>query len=92
MSLVRYRARAEHLTTKTVKDDNAEGGERQELDGGSTHHPELTEFTGLVTRLHKPESKNAPTKADIVIFAPGRAPEHVAEVVEGDDEGEFEFV
>ena len=79
---------AESHKTKTVKAEH--GSKPVELDG-SIHHPELTDFAGLVTREHDTAKGEAET-FDIVIFPPGRAPSHIEGVVEGDEPGEIEIV
>jgi hypothetical protein len=89
----------EHHTTTTK---TPHGGEAVEL-AGSVHHPELTDFAGLVTRVHPAvtavgATKTAPAVAakpatyDIVIFPPGRAPVHVENVRVGKDDGQIELV
>ena len=75
--LVRYRAAEAHLT-KTVRG--------QDLLEGSIHHPELAEFTGIVTQEHEDGT------ADLVIFPPGRPPAHVAGAQSGDGPGTFSRV
>lgn len=66
--VVRYRVHEGH-EGETLKDGKTLKG--------SIHHPELTEFTGLVTRSHGDGTH------DIVIFPPNRAPVHVNGVGEG---------
>lgn len=81
-----YHTPTEHLTTTTK---SHVGEEPVELEG-SIHHPEQSDFTGLVTAEHK-RGATEKESFDIVIFPPGRAPVHVADVLEGDAPGEFEY-
>ena len=48
---------------------------------GSIHHPEMTAFTGLVTRVNDDGSY------DLLIFPPARSPVHVAGVPYGTGPG-----
>jgi hypothetical protein len=74
--------------TNTIKKPHGEAGKELE---GSTHHAELREFAGLVTREHAPAGKKKAETFDIVIFPPGKAPVHVEGVLEGKDAGEIQI-
>ncbi|HEY2068265.1 MAG TPA: hypothetical protein VGG48_01825 [Rhizomicrobium sp.] len=90
-SHVIYHTHDEHRTVTTKKQLGEEAVELQ----GSIHHPELTDFAGLVTRLSAGPSagKKKPAQLhDIVIFPPGRAPTHVEGVSEGREAGEIEVI
>ena len=62
---------------------------------GSIHHPEHTDFAGLVTATREvptdpPVNGKTETLFDLLIFPPGRAPVHLAGVRYGVEPGEFE--
>lgn len=72
---------AENHRTKTVK-----GGE--EL-AGSIYHPEMTEFVGIVGRVHVIAKAQF---CDLQLLIPNADPKWVGRVAEGDEPGEFELL
>ena len=50
---------------------------------GSILHPEMTEFAAIATRRYEDG------RADLIVFAPKRNPQHVERVPEGDGPGTF---
>lgn len=74
--VVRYRVHEGHKTETKKGEETLQG---------SLHHPELDEFTGLVTRS-RPDGTH-----DIVIFPPNRAPVHVDNVTEGEGAHQIRF-
>lgn len=88
--LIRYRVLPEHVNT-TIKGQDAEG--KDIVLHGSVHHPELTEFTGLITRSTEPapDAKDAKPTYDIVIFPPGLPLRHVNGVEEGPEPGQLQL-
>lgn len=74
MHIIRYRVAAAHQT-ETVRDGVTHAG--------SIHHPEQSEFAGLVTRSHDDGSH------DIVIFPPDKPLVHVHRVQPGEGPGTF---
>ncbi len=69
-----YRVHDEHKT-KTLKGEATLHG--------SVHHPELTEFAGIVGRVHDDGS------CDILLLIPNREPKWVDRVHAGDGDHQF---